>query len=293
MPTQTLPLVLATSDATLEATFNATFTPATLPANLEENRALAFLVPNLHLSDATDDVSASWELFQLAHFFTTSLFAITCKSRQIGWSWLAAAEAVANGCLTPRTTSIFVSLNHAEAAEKIRYARQIVEALEPQARPKLNIDSRLELEFDNGSRLISHPCTLVRGKAKAFLYLDEFAHYPNDRAIYTAALPVTTKGGQLRLGSSPLGATGLFWEIYTQKLHAYPGYHRPAVPWWAVAALRTQADAITVAPTLLTAQRVEQFGSPRLRQIFDNLPLEDFQQEYECAWVDEAVAWIT
>jgi phage FluMu gp28-like protein len=38
---------------------------------------------------------------------------------------------------------------------------------------------------------------------------------------------------------------------------------------------------------------VGRFGTPRLRLIFDNLLLEDFQQEYECAWVDESTAWIT
>ena len=33
--------------------------------------------------------------------------------------------------------------------------------------------------------------------------------------------------------------------------------------------------------------------SKTIQQIFDNLFLEDFQQEYECAYVDEASAWIS
>jgi phage FluMu gp28-like protein len=257
-------------------------------------KVVKYLLEYLDLPAATDDPSARWEGFQFEHLHFNGLLAITCKSRQVGWSWLAAAEAVATGYLTPRTTSIFVSLNHDEAAEKIRYARQIVEALQPELRPRLVIDSRLELEFDNGSRLISHLCRPVRGKAKAFIYLDEFAHYPNDRAIYTAALPATSKGGHLRIGSSPLGASGLIWELYTQKLRAYPGYARTLVPWWRVRALcHEPPEALKVAPTVLTAERVGRYGTPRLREIFENLALEDFQQEYECAWVDESVAWIT
>jgi phage FluMu gp28-like protein len=134
----------------------------------------------------------------------------------------------------------------------------------------------------------------VRGKAKANLYLDEFAHYPKDKEIYAAALPATTKGGRLRIGSSPLGNSGLFWEIYDQKLRPYPGFKRGYAPWWSVRALcRDVAAARDLAPTMLTEERVRQFGTPRLVEIFENMPLEDFQQEYECAWVDEASAWIT
>jgi phage FluMu gp28-like protein len=34
------------------------------------------------------------------------------------------------------------------------------------------------------------------------------------------------------------------------------------------------------------------FGTPRIQQIFENSLLDDFQQEYECAWLDESVSWI-
>ncbi len=35
------------------------------------------------------------------------------------------------------------------------------------------------------------------------------------------------------------------------------------------------------------------FGQERIKAIFSNLPVEDFQQEYECAFIDETTAWIT
>jgi phage FluMu gp28-like protein len=41
-----------------------------------------------------------------------------------------------------------------------------------------------------------------------------------------------------------------------------------------------------------THERVERFGAAALIEIFENMFLEDFQQEYECEWVDEASAWI-
>lgn len=96
------------------------------------------------------------------------------------------------------------------------------------------------------------------------------------------------------MGSSPLGASGKFWEIMTEALQAYPGYERMSIPWWAVAHLCSDLkEAKIEGPRMRTFDRVSTFGTDRLTQIFENMPLEDFQQEYECDWTDESVAWIT
>ncbi len=255
--------------------------------------AAAFLVEHLDLPSATGLPDAQWEAFQLAHLNNSGLLEIARKSRQVGWSWLAAAEAAAIGCIVPRSTCIFVSINLDEAGEKIRYAKQVLEALDAPVRPKLIIDNRLEIELANGSRLISHPCRPVRGKARARVYLDEFAHYAHDKEIYQSVMPVISKGGVIRIGSSPLGASGMFWEIYSESLKKYPGYRRRSIPWWSVMALcKDVALARQIAESLTTDERIRAFGTDRLIEIYENMPLADFQQEYECAWVDESVAWI-
>jgi phage FluMu gp28-like protein len=255
---------------------------------------LAFLIEYLDLQAATENPDASWEDFQLAHLNNEALLSIEVKSRQVGWSWLSAAESVADSILYPRTTSVFMSINQDEAREKIRYARQIMESLDAEVRPRLVIDNQLEIEMPNGSRLISHPGKPLRGKARANVYLDEFAHYPKDREIYTSVIPVLSKGGRLRVGSSTLGARGVFWELYSQSLRAYPGFVRRFTPWWVVRAFCTDTiTAFRLAPELTTEQRVRTFGTKRLQEIYDNLPLEDFQQEYEGAFVDETTSWIS
>jgi phage FluMu gp28-like protein len=138
------------------------------------------------------------------------------------------------------------------------------------------------------------PARPPRGKARLNIYLDEYAHVMYDRDIYTAALPIISKGGRLRMGSSPLGASGVFWEVYTEKLRPYPGYVRRATPWWGVYAfcndIRQARDA---APQLSPVDRVARFGNARIQTIFANMPTEDFRQEYETDFVDESVAWIT
>lgn len=254
----------------------------------------AFLVDNLDLEEATGFPGAKWEAFQLNHLEDDGIFRINVKARQIAFSFLIATDAVATGILSGEG-SLFVSINLEEAKEKIRYANQIIGALPTRMQPKLRTDNRTELEFANGARLISLPSTAQRGKAQMHVALDEYAHVRDDARIYTAVLPIVSKGNRrLRIGSSQLGASGRFWEIATEGLRKYPGYARTVTPWWEVQAFcRNVKEARTLAPTLTTAQRVEMFGNDRIKAIYANMPEEDFQQEYECVFVDESTAWIT
>ena len=62
----------------------------------------AFLVDNLDLPEAAQFDGARWEYFQLSHLQDDSTFRTEVKSRQIAWSFLSAAEAVADGILEGR-----------------------------------------------------------------------------------------------------------------------------------------------------------------------------------------------
>lgn len=199
------------------------------------------------------------------------------------------AEAYLDG-----QSSIFVSINLDEAKEKVRYARLIIEALAPQVRPRLKRDNELGLEFANGARLTSRPARPPRGRARTNVYLDEFAHVRYARQIYTAALPIISKGGRLRVGSSPMGASDVFWEIFSESMRPYPGYTRKTTPWWEAQAFCTNvAFARKQAPAIATAARVEMFGNDRIKAIYANMPEDDFRQEYECEFVDETLSWIS
>jgi phage FluMu gp28-like protein len=258
--------------------------------NLSE-RAL-FLIDNLDLPAASGVEGARWEHFQLAHLSDDSTFRIETKSRQIAWSFTVSAEAVARAVLNGEGTE-FVSINLDESAEKIRYGRLVYENLRIGGLPKLIREHILGLEFDNGARIISHPSRPPRGRARMNVVLDEFAHVQRDREIYTAAMPVISKGGVLRIGSSPLGAMGVFWEIAAQELRPYPGFARKRTPWWELFAFSLNPkEARRTAPAMQTSERVELFGNERIKAIYANMPEEDFQQEYEAIFVDETTAWI-
>lgn len=254
---------------------------------MQTQRAL-FLVMCLNLPLAAEVDDARWERFQIAHLNDDSTFRIEDKSRQIAWSFTVAAEAVAGAVLDGESTE-FVSINQDEAAEKVRYARRVYEHLEISGLPKLKGDSVFGMEFDNGARIISLPSRPPRGKAKFNIVLDEFAHVMHDREIYTAALPIISRGGRMRVGSSPMGATGMHWEISQEELRDFPGFVRVKTPWWLV-------DGFCAAPSagahsMPTAERVERFGNVRIQDIYANMLLDDFQQEYECVYVDEVVSF--
>ena len=85
-----------------------------------------FLLDAVNLEHATGVPDARWEHFQLDHLCDDGTFRIEDKSRQIAWSWLVAAEGVAEALLDERD-SIYVSINQSEAKEKIRYARAVID----------------------------------------------------------------------------------------------------------------------------------------------------------------------
>jgi phage FluMu gp28-like protein len=243
---------------------------------------------------ATGVPTAVWEPFQIRYLCASSQFAIDVKSRQVGYSFIVAADAVAKRILQPRSTTIFQSINLEEATEKIRYAQAVIDALDSTVRPSLNTENKLGLELSNGSRILSQPCRPARGKARADIVLDEFAHYMHDVDIYTAAVPIITKGGSMSIGSSPFGARGRFWEIYTESTRSYPAFVRNEIPWWSTYALCNNVlDAERNARKSTTEERVEKYGTQRLHEIFNALPLDAFQQEYECAFAVDDLSWIT
>lgn len=141
------------------------------------------------------------------------------------------------------------------------------------------------------SRLISHPCKDPRGKHKADVFLDEFAHYGHkQRSIYVAAVPIVSRGdGQLTIGSTPLTVGDLFHEIMKEERRKYPMFTRQSVPWWACPEFCTDvARAQAEAEGLETAERVHAFGQPTLVDIFHTMEIDDFRQEYELSFNDES-----
>ena len=76
------------------------------------------------------------------------------------------------------------------------------------------------------SRIISNPSKAPRGK-KGDIYLDELAHYVNDREVYRGSSALILRShGPLSGASTPLGRRGIFWEIAHEELWPHPHHVR-------------------------------------------------------------------
>jgi phage FluMu gp28-like protein len=235
---------------------------------------------------------------QLAFLESRSRFRWVTKSRQVGFSFIMALEALARCHLREGHTAVFVSFSLDEAKERVLLARQVFEDLPLAYQKKLVVDSKTELAFEsNGahrklSRILSVPSKAPRGK-RGDLYLDELAHLVNDREVYRGSTALILRGdGQLTGCSTPLGRRGVFWEIATEEIRKYPHHWRQEVPWWLCRFFSTDTRRAAIeAPEMTTEERVDRFGKPAIVEQFDSLALEDFQQELEGRFVDESYSF--
>lgn len=245
-----------------------------------------------------DDCPTRLYDYQIALMDSPSRFRAMLKSRQTGLSFFYAAEGLALSHLKPEHTAIYCSYNLDDAKEKIRHAAMLYESLPAKWKKKRVTDNKTELEFEDSrgrrSRLISLPCREPRGKGKADVYLDEMPFMRQPRKMYTAAVPIISRGGgTLTLGSTPLGKSDLFYEIVEGEPDKYPMYARYRVAWWDCPEFCTDVEtARREAPAMTTDARVERFGTETLKLIRWSMDSESFQQEYELTFIDSAVAFI-
>lgn len=227
-------------------------------------------------------------------------FLVINKSRRIGWSFVTALKGLLRA-LDPNRFKYqkqFVSYSLEDAKEKINFAREFYYSLPKKYRKEITSETKTNLEFlDVGgktrSRLLSLPCKQPRGRGSD-ISLDEFAFHANDELIYAAALPVIARGGfEIEIGSTPFGNKGKFFEIF-DDVTKYPGFKRIFLYWWFSSALCMDVKkAVHEGPAMTSQERVEKFGTDILKEIFRSMTLEDFQQEFECAYRDELAAFIT
>lgn len=221
------------------------------------------------------------------------------KSRQVGYSFLFGVESLTRAVLRPGQMSIFVSYNLDDSREKINTIHKLVDA-SPALRALadfelLKCDVRVRPKWTTRwSSVRSLPCRPVRGKTKADLYLDEIAHYTDAETIYLGSAPATVRAsagaGQVTVASTPNGKEGVFWEC-CEGSRAAP-FWAQNVPWWHSRYLCSDPDeAIRLAPLMAMEDRVQKYGLKNLKEIFEGMVSIDFEQEFECAFLDSGQAY--
>jgi phage FluMu gp28-like protein len=235
--------------------------------------------------------------YQIAHMLNTSKFRIINKSRQIGFSLSISGESLARSHLRNINNSVIISLNKDEAAEKIIGCQMLYESMPLAFQKKRITDNKHSQVFKNQkgnvTRILSTAQRPPRGKGhNTDVYFDEYAFWLFASKIFTASVPVITRGtGSLTIGSTPLGASGKFHEILT-GLNSYAQFSRQNIPWWHCPDLCNDIkNAFKECPKMTSEERVNKFATDIMRLIFATFPLDDFQQEYELAFIDENVSY--
>jgi phage FluMu gp28-like protein len=129
----------------------------------------------------------------------------------------------------------------------------------------------LEVSWPGGSRITALPANpdTARGYS-ASVFLDEFAFHLDSRKIWKALFPVISAGHRLRVVSTPNGKGNKFYELMTAE---------GSTPWsrHIVDIYQAVADGL---PRDIAELRAG-IGSE-----------DDWLQEFELRWLDEASAWL-
>ena len=207
--------------------------------------------------------------YQIKWVVDESRFRIACKGRQTRFSTTIGLEAVIG--LSDKTNSLIVSASEKNAQEVLDKCLRWIRAMQDSGVDiKATTESKSEIGLSNGAKIFSlaqNPDT-VRGFS-GNVYLDEFAHHTNDKAIYEAILPAITAGYKLSIISTPLGESGLFNEIWSNETK-YKDYSRHKTDIY---------------------QAREQGLPVDIELIKRNFDEQSFRQEYMCEFVDESTSY--
>jgi phage FluMu gp28-like protein len=256
--------------------------------------ALTEMNPEYHL-----DFWQDWYLRSSEEFLHVN------KSRRIGWSYITSLKGVveANCPSVDKYELVYSSYGMMDALGKIADARNALMNMPEQWRKPLASDAKTSLEFwDIGkkskSRLISLPNRTLRGFGTTNPYggvnLDEFAYHENDDSVLVSALACLSRGGLLSMGSTPADQQGKFYEIGINQDNKYNDFTRLTIPWyWSSALCLDVKIAIKEAPGMTTHERVEKFGTKKIKMMFSIYSLRDFKQEFECIYMSSDESFIS
>ena len=161
---------------------------------------------------------------QQQYLVDDSRLRIILKARQCGFSKLITGEALYNACVQPKGYDeeiLFVSVAERQAIRLLdKHFYDWYDSIDIPELPELTKRSKLECHMDNGSIIVSLPNNprTVRGYSPTHIYIDEFAHFPNDSLMMDALLPSIAHGGGLTINTTPCGKGGEFYETYTDAI---------------------------------------------------------------------------
>jgi len=182
-------------------------------------------------------------------------------TRQGGKSTIAAIKALHTAIYWSRSLTLLLAPSQRQSNELFRKVTGFREDLENP--PELIEDNKLSCTLANRSRIVALPGSdgTIRGfSAPRLVIADEASRIPD--VVYAAVSPMlAVSGGSLMLLSTPFGKRGKFYRVMTEPGGYWSTYTVPA-------------------------SQVARISHAFLDEEHDDLLDWEYQQEYECQFVD-------
>ena len=146
-------------------------------------------------------------------------YTIVLKSRQIGFSTLAAAFAFWTAFFWPDRFVVMLSKTEREASKllsKTKYLYKFLPDWLKKRGPELIQNNVLKMVFDNDSLIESLPSANdpARGESVYLVIIDEMAFLPNPEEAWAAIEPIADVGGRVICLSTAKGEGNIFYNLW-------------------------------------------------------------------------------
>ncbi len=211
-------------------------------------------------------------------------------SRQAGKSFCVALISVHQALYTPDSLVLMVSPSLRQSSELFHTALDVYRRLDKPVAPE--IENRLSLELENGSRILSLPGKegTVRGLAGAKLICcDEASRVPD--VMLAAIRPMlATSGGRLIAPSTPAGRRGWWWQAWEQGGDTWERYRVTADQCPRISKEFLAEERRALGPSWFAAEYMTEFTNVE-GSIFPEAYLQRIITEEEHAWTIAPAAW--
>lgn len=159
---------------------------------------------------------------------------VILKARQLGITWLILAMDAWDCWHHPGVVILYFSKGLPEAQELIKRVKGMYHRYQG-PKPRLITDNKGELEWSNGSRMLSLAATETAGRSftASKIRLDEFAHMQFPQQVYSAVKPTVDGGGQIIVLSTANGEDDPFHTVWSAAAKGESTFTPLFLPWSA------------------------------------------------------------
>ena len=172
---------------------------------------------------------------QLVRHLQDNRFACVLLGRQMGKTATIAMFLLWYACFNDDATLLVASKNQSHALEIAARIRFAFEELPNWIKPGVKYYNRHNLEFVNGSRIISEATTekTGRGLSVTKIYLDELSwvNLRIQEELWASLSPTLSTGGSAIISSTPNGDTDLFATLWRGAMSGINGFAPFHVDW--------------------------------------------------------------